>query len=100
MTARSVDVEHVTENDHRGAFVVMHDGERAAEMVYTRAGSGLAIVEHTWVADALRGQGIARTLLDALVAWARKSSVRIVPLCPYARDAFEKDPSIRDVLSA
>lgn len=96
---RSMAVEHVTENDHRGAFIVMRDGERAAEMTYTRSDSGIAIVEHTWVSDALRGQGVARTLLDALVAWARASNVRIVPLCPYARGVFEKDPSIRDVLS-
>ena len=37
-------------------------------------------------------------LLDALVAWARKTGTRVRVTCPYARSQFVRDPSIRDVL--
>jgi predicted GNAT family acetyltransferase len=93
-------IEHLREHDgHKGAFVLAQDGERLAEMTYTTAGAELVIVDHTWVADALRGTGTGRRLLDALVAWVREGKAHVIPICPYARAQFDKDPSIRDVLS-
>lgn len=90
-------VTHV-EDAGRGGFVVDQDGERIAEMTYTRAGEHRIIVDHTWVDDRLRGTGTARRLLDSLVAWARQAGLLVIPLCPYAKAQFDKDPSIRDVL--
>ena len=66
-------------------------------MTYTRTDEKLIIVDHTEVHAALRGLGVARKLLDALVAWARSTQTRVMATCPYARAQFEKDPSIRDV---
>jgi uncharacterized protein len=94
------DIERVDEGDHRGSFVIEKDGQRLAEMTYTGAGEKKVIIDHTWVDDSLRGQGIARKLLDALVAWARETGTRAIPICPYASAQFEKDPSIRDILAA
>ncbi|HFF4907178.1 TPA: GNAT family N-acetyltransferase, partial [Acinetobacter baumannii] len=45
-----------------------------------------------------RGQGVGRQLLDALVAFVREKDVKVIPLCPYAKSVFDKDPSIGDVL--
>lgn len=81
----------------RGAFYVEHDGVRLGEMVYVRSSEGTVNVEHTEVDEALRGQGIARKLLDALVAWARATGTRVQATCSYARAQFRKDASIRDV---
>ncbi|MBI4957221.1 MAG: N-acetyltransferase, partial [Myxococcales bacterium] len=69
-----MDVKHVT-GTGEGAFVVERDGQRIAEMTYTAPDAGRATVDHTWVSDELRGQGVARELLDALVAWARADGV-------------------------
>ena len=91
-----ISVEH-DESDGRGAFFVAKDGVRIAEMTYTRTDHTLIIVDHTEVHDSLRGLGVARKLLDALVAWARATGTRVMATCPYARAQFEKDPSIRDV---
>ncbi len=88
-----------SEADHRGAFFVERDGQRLAEMTYSRADASLIIVDHTEVHDALRGLGVARKLLDALVAWARETKTRVMATCPYALAQFEKDPTIRDVLA-
>ncbi len=88
------------EAGHRGAFFVVRDGTRVAEMTYTRAGPTLVVIEHTEVSDALRGQGAGRKLLDTAVAWARETKTKIVPVCPFAKSQFDKDASIRDVLKS
>ena len=66
-------------------------------MTYTRAAPDMIIVDHTFVHDQLRGLGVARKLLDALVAWARETHTKVMATCPYAKAQFEKDASIRDV---
>lgn len=99
MTHPPLEVLHQKDGDHRGAFVVEKNGKRLAEMTYTMAGAELLIIDHTDVSDTLRGQGVGRRLLDALVAYVREAKLKVVPLCPYAKSVFDKDPSIGDVLS-
>ena len=86
------------EADAKGAFYMDKGGEHIAEMTYSRTNATMIIVDHTHVDDSLRGQGAGRQLLDALVAWARKTGTKVLPLCPYAKAQFDKDASIRDVL--
>lgn len=90
-----MDIEH-----DEVSFFVMRDGKRIAEMVYKRADASHVTVVHTETDPSLRGQGVARKLLDALVAWARTSNTRVAATCPYAKAQFEKDESIRDVYDA
>ena len=82
----------------KGAFYIDKAGQRVAEMTYSRTNATMIIIDHTDVADSLRGEGVGRQLLDALVAWARGTGTKVLPLCPYAKAQFDKDPSIRDVL--
>lgn len=81
----------------RGAFFIERDGRRIAEQVYKRIDASRVVIVHTEVDPSLRGQGIARRLLDTFVAWARKTGTRVQATCPYAKAQFEKDPSIQDV---
>ncbi len=67
-------------------------------MTYTWAGEGMLIIDATDVNESYRGQGVGRQLLDALVAFVREKDVKVIPLCPYAKSVFDKDPSIGDVL--
>jgi predicted GNAT family acetyltransferase len=90
-------IEH-EEKGHRGAFFILEDGKRVAEMTYSRANATLVIIDHTEVAASLGGQGVGRSLLDATVAWARETHTKIMATCPFASAQFAKDPSIRDVL--
>jgi predicted GNAT family acetyltransferase len=85
------------ESANRGAFVVEREGIRLAEMTYSRVNEHLIIVDHTLVDEQLRGLGVARRLLDKLVAWARESKTRVAATCPYAKAQFEKDTTIQDV---
>jgi uncharacterized protein len=87
-------------NGHRAAFFLEVEGERLAEMTLTRVNEHHWIIDHTEVSDVLRGQGAGRVLLDAAVAWARQTSTRFTPLCPFARSQFDKYASLRDVLAS
>jgi predicted GNAT family acetyltransferase len=88
------------EHGHRGAFYIDRDGERLASLTFSAGPDGkLVMLDHTEVSDALRGQGIARKLVEAAVAWARANDVKLVAVCPFARAVFDKVPELRDVLA-
>ena len=90
---------NVKEEQNKGmAYVANEKGEVLAEMTYSRANNDLLIIDHTGVQDVLRGMGVGRKMLDALVEMARKEGSKILPLCPYAKSVFDKDDSIADVL--
>lgn len=97
MSDTSIDIRHA-EDEGRGAFYVERDGSRIAEMTYSRTTPKLIIIDHTDVSPTLKGQGVGRKLLDALVAWARATSTNVAATCPFALAQFQKDPSIGDVL--
>jgi predicted GNAT family acetyltransferase len=93
----SLEIRH-EEADERGAFYVEVDGQRLAEQVYRRLDAQRIVIVHTEVDVKLRGLGVARKLLDTLVAWARTTGTRVSATCVYAQRVFAEDPSIRDVL--
>ena len=91
-------IEH-QESDARGAFHLLQNGKRVGEMTYSRTNPSLVVVDHTYVDPSLRGQGMAQHLQDALVAWARDTGTKVVPVCSYVKVQFSRDPSIRDVMA-
>lgn len=87
------------EYGHRGAFFIETNAQRVAELTYSRRSASLVNIDHTEVDPSLRGQGVARLLLDAAVRWARETHTKVMTTCPYATVTFARDSSIRDVLS-
>ncbi len=55
-------------------------------------------IDHTYVSPQLRGQGIAKVLVNLAAEKARKEGCTIAPLCSYARRAMEDDPSLQDLI--
>ena len=85
---------------HRGAFYIDGEGGRLAELTTSAAPDGqLVILEHTEVDPSLRGQGVARKLVEAAVIWAREQHIKLVPVCPFAKAVFEREPAFRDVVA-
>jgi uncharacterized protein len=93
-----MDIQHEA-SGHRGAFYIERDGRRLAEMTYSVAGDSRIIIDHTDVADELRGTGSGAHLVGAAVQWARAGGKTIIPLCPFARSVFDKTAEYRDVLA-
>ena len=87
------------QSETKGAFYIEQNGERLAEMTFTRAGNNLIIIDHTEVSDKLRGTGAGKQLVEAAVTFSRNNQLKVLPLCPFARAVFEKNKAYSDVLS-
>ena len=73
----------------RGSFYMEEDGQRTGEMEIGISDNKL-IVYHTEVLS--EGKGVAKKLLEAMVDYARKNGLGVVPLCPYVLAQFKKNP--------
>ena len=85
------------EHGKRGMFFIESDGARVAELTYQKTGESRIVIDHTEVQVNLRGRGVARSLLDAAVAWARQGNTKISATCPYVISQFARDRSLDDV---
>jgi predicted GNAT family acetyltransferase len=86
------------EGTTRGMFYIEDDGEMIAEIVYAHGGDNMIIIEHTEVADQLKGQNIGYELVHRTVEYARSHGLKVSPVCPFAKAVFDKKPDFRDVL--
>ncbi|MEM6467714.1 MAG: GNAT family N-acetyltransferase [Pseudomonadota bacterium] len=75
-----------SESDTKGRYGATVEGiPFEAELTTSKVSPTLIIVDHTFVPDELRGQGLAKAMVVQVVADARKKDQRIVPLCPFLR---------------
>ncbi|MBY3075513.1 N-acetyltransferase [Rhizobium laguerreae] len=81
----------------KGRYRIVVEGVEA-EMTYSRAGTQLIIIDHTDVPAALRGRKVGERLVRQAVEDARRESVFIIPLCPFAKAQIERHPEWQDVL--
>ena len=81
-----------------GRYRAQLDGHEA-EMTFSRASPRLIIIDHTEVAEGLRGRGIGDRLVARAVDDARAEDFKIFPLCPFAASQFRRHPEYGDVLS-
>ncbi len=89
----AMEIEIAESNNKGRAFL----GDQA-EMTYSRAGDRLLIIDHTWVSDQLRGKGVGDLMLKRLVKYARDREMKILPLCSFAKSAFDRQKELSDVL--
>ena len=74
-----------------GAFLIMDGGEQLGEMVVAVSESNLTVY-HTEVVTKAEGKGLAKKLLQAMVDYARKNKLKVIPLCPYVHAQFKRRP--------
>jgi predicted GNAT family acetyltransferase len=77
----------------RHRFVFVQEGGEA-ELTYHLDDGGALVVDHTFVPDAWRGQGIAALLMGACVDHAIREGLRIVPRCSYAVVFLDRHPEL------
>lgn len=69
-----------------------------AELTFSRASPTLVIADHTFAPVSMRGMGVARALVDRLIADARVEGFKIIPLCPYVKSQYLRHAEWADVM--
>ncbi|HNP18494.1 MAG TPA: GNAT family N-acetyltransferase [Fulvivirga sp.] len=92
-----MEIKH-TNTDSKGRFYIEDEEGLAAEMTYSIAGQDKIIIDHTEVAERLRGKKVGNLLVEAAVSFAREKNIKILPLCPFAKRVMEKNNEYSDVL--
>ncbi|MCS1394157.1 N-acetyltransferase [Lysinibacillus boronitolerans] len=82
--------------ENKFAFLNEQAGEKLAEITWQQNGS-VMVMDHTYVSDKLRGQGVAKQLLDQAAAYAREKGYKMEAVCSYVVAAFEKSDAYNDV---
>ena len=88
-----------SEDDRGGEFLLTVDDREIGELTYSRRNDSTVVFNHTGVRSQFEGQGWARKLFDAAVAWARESDTKVISTCSYASAQFRHDKSSQDVLA-
>lgn len=69
-----------------------------AKITWNNGGNNVLVVNHTVVDPSLRGQGIAKLLLMALVEKARNENLKIVPACTFVVTKLTQTDEFKDIL--
>lgn len=93
MTDRKVTIEREELNGVH-EFVLRLDGERFGFLEFTRPDTGVMRIEYVEVDPDLRGSGLGQQLVEKAVAFARDNSLKVVPICGYARTVIQRDPAL------
>lgn len=82
-----------------GRFYFEDNDKMIGEITYSNVKDGVVSIDHTYVDDNYRGQGLAGKLLNAMLDFSDLKGLKVVPVCEYAKAAFEKKPEIRFLLA-
>lgn len=82
----------------KGYFKAVSSGTEAGRMTYSWAGDKRIIIDHTEVNPNFKGQNVGKQMVLAAVEFARKSDIKILPLCPFAKSVIDRNPELQDVL--
>lgn len=85
-----MNIQH-EESNTKGSFFIEQNGDRIAELTYTRNGDYRIILDHTEVNETHKGEGLGKALVFHSVDYAREHNLKILPLCPYARVVFRRN---------
>jgi uncharacterized protein len=79
-----------------GRFEIERDG-KVAYLEYTMTGNVLGLI-HTEVPDELRGLGLASSLSETALQYARENKLTVDVICPSVHDYIAKHPEYSDLV--
>jgi predicted GNAT family acetyltransferase len=87
-----VDLERlqVTHNEADHTFEVWIDGY-LSKLDYLRD-DGNFVIMHVGVYPEFRGQGLAGKIVEAGLEYAKRNSLRVIPMCSYAAAYIRRNP--------
>jgi uncharacterized protein len=68
------------------------------ELTFTQLGPTCISADHTLSPESMRGMGVAKALVERLVADARAEGLKIVPVCSYVKAQALRHPDWADVI--
>ena len=86
-----MEIQFKLNDNGKGEFFIQEGGEKVAEMAIGISGKDLTVF-HTEVSEKLKGKGVAPQLLAAMTSYARKHSMKVIPLCAYVYAQFKRHP--------
>lgn len=78
------------------AFRNEENGKVNGEITWTQL-ADVMVIEHTYVHEDMRNQGLAKKLVDRAVQYAREQEYKIEPVCSYVAAVFERSDEYEDV---
>lgn len=81
----------------KSLYIGENENSPEAYITFKLNKDGNYIIRHTVVNEALRGNGIAKKLVDAMIDKALAENVKIIPICSYVVDYFEKYPEKNEI---
>ncbi|WP_077611169.1 GNAT family N-acetyltransferase [Clostridium sp. Marseille-P2415] len=74
------------------------DNNLLAEVTFPDVDQNTVNINHTFVDDSLRGQGVAGQLMEAAAEQLRSQGKKAILTCSYAINWFEKHPEYNDLV--
>lgn len=74
------------------------EGKIIAKVTFPEVKPGVVDLDHTFVDDSLRGQGVAGKLMVAAYNKIKEDGNKMIPSCWYADEWFKKHAEYQDIL--
>ena len=92
----SVDLKLIYENNR--IYSKREDGLLLAEVTFPERDATRVDVNHVYVDESLRGQGVASDMMLEAYNFIKGKSLKIVAKCPYAISWFKKHHEFQDIV--
>lgn len=74
------------------------NGKVVAEVTFPDISDTLINIDHTYVSESLRGNGVGNQLMFAAYNQIKSEDKKTIVTCSYAQTWFERHPGYRDIL--
>lgn len=78
-------------------FYIGDEHSPTAKLTYYHQDEDTIVVDHTYVSESLRGQGIAGKLFETFVDFVREQNLKVVPQCSYIETRMDQSTQYNDI---
>lgn len=75
----------------------IENGKKLARICFIFEDNNVAVINHTFVDDSLKGQGVASKLVRMCYDVMKEKNIKIKATCSYAKMWFSKHPECMDI---
>ncbi|MEX3711932.1 GNAT family N-acetyltransferase [Cytobacillus horneckiae] len=80
-------------------YIQDRTGKMIGEITFIETDEHTVMIEHTFVDEDHRGDGVARELVDSVVQEMKRENKKIIPACRFAAVLFERIPSYKEQMA-